>query len=89
MKKEFAALLKRDKEDGTFEKCNKNLLGLRDDDDWILNALYADNTQIRDQLCVDLWNEVGAKDQLYGYNYGVLLPWLKYLSMMAIRGFTI
>lgn len=69
-KKSLRLYLKEIKEDGTFEKCNKNLLGLRDDDDWILNALYADNTRIRDQLCVDLWNEVGAKNQLYGYNYG-------------------
>ncbi len=69
-KKSLRLYLKEKKDDGTFEKCNKNLLGLRDDDDWILNALYADNTRIRDQLCIDLWNEVGAKDQLYGYNYG-------------------
>lgn len=69
-KKSLRLYLKEIKDDGTFEKCNKNLLGLRDDDDWILNALYADNTRIRDQLCVDLWNEVGANNQLYGYNYG-------------------
>lgn len=69
-KKSLRLYLKEIMDDGTFEKCNKNLLGLRDDDDWILNALYADNTRIRDQLCVDLWNEVGANNQLYGYNYG-------------------
>ena len=69
-KKSLRLYLKEIKDDGTFEKCNKNLLGLRDDDDWILNALYADNTRIRDQLCIDLWNEVGAKTSGYGYQYG-------------------
>ena len=69
-KKSLRLYLKEIMDDGTFEKCNKNLLGLRDDDDWILNALYADNTRIRDQLCIDLWNEVGAKTSGYGYQYG-------------------
>lgn len=69
-KKSLRLYLKELKKDGTFEKCNENLLGLRDDDDWILNALYADNTRIRDQLCIDLWNEVGAGNNPYGQNFG-------------------
>lgn len=69
-KKSLRLYLKELKKDGTFEKCDENLLGLRDDDDWILNALYADNTRIRDQLCIELWNEVGAKNNPYGQNFG-------------------
>lgn len=69
-KKSLRLYLKELNKDGTFEKCNENLLGLRDDDDWILNALYADNTRIRDQLCIDLWNEVGAGNNPYGQNFG-------------------
>lgn len=69
-KKSLRLYLKELKKDGTFEKCNKDLLGLRDDDDWILNALYADNTRIRDQLCIDLWNEVGAGNNPYHQNFG-------------------
>lgn len=69
-KKSLRLYLKDLKKDGTFEKCDENLLGLRDDDDWILNALYADNTRIRDQLCIELWNEVGAKNNPYGQNFG-------------------
>ncbi|MCH5279954.1 MAG: CotH kinase family protein [Lachnospiraceae bacterium] len=57
-------------QDGVFEKKNANLLGLRDDDDWILNALYADNTRIRDQLCIDLWQQVGAGNNPYGQIFG-------------------
>lgn len=69
-KKSLRLYLKDLAQDGVFEKCNQNLLGLRNDDDWILNALYADNTRIRDQLCIDLWNEVGAGDNPYGQNFG-------------------
>lgn len=69
-KKSLRLYLKELKKDGTFEKCNENLLGLREDDDWILNALYADNTRIRDQLCIDLWNEVGAENNPYKQNFG-------------------
>lgn len=69
-KKSLRLYLKELKKDGTFEKHDENLLGLRDDDDWILNALYADNTRIRDQLCIELWNEVGAKGNPYGQNFG-------------------
>lgn len=69
-KKSLRLYLKELKKDGTFEKSNENLLGLRDDDDWILNALYADNTRIRDQLCIELWNEVGAANNPYGQNFG-------------------
>lgn len=56
--------------DGEFVKVNKNLLQLRDDDDWILNALYGDNTRIRDQLCIDLWQQVGAGNNPYGQVFG-------------------
>ena len=69
-KKSLRLYLKELKKDGTFEKVNENLLGLRNDDDWILNGLYADNTRIRDQLCIDLWNEVGASNNPYGQNFG-------------------
>lgn len=69
-KKSLRLYLKELNGDGVFEKCDKNLCGLRDDDDWILNALYADNTRIRDQLCIELWNEVAAADNPYGQNFG-------------------
>ena len=48
----------------------ENLLGLRNDDDWVLNSLYADETRIRDLLCIKLWNEVGANVNPYGKNFG-------------------
>lgn len=68
-KKSLRLKLLQRKEDG-FEKCNKNLLGLREDDDWILNGLYGDESRVRDKLCIDLWNELGAKSNPYGKSYG-------------------
>ncbi len=70
-KKSLRLKLKKQAEDGTYEKENKNLLGIRSDDDWILNSLYADNSRIRDKLAMDLWQEVGAFNNPYGQNFGV------------------
>lgn len=36
--------------DGEDNKINKELLGMRSDDDWILNALYSDKTRLRDYV---------------------------------------
>lgn len=32
------------------------LLGLRNDEDWILDAMYIDQSRMRNRLCTDLWN---------------------------------
>ena len=40
------------------EKNHLSLAGLRTDDDWILNSLYTDSSKIRDQVSVDLWNNI-------------------------------
>lgn len=70
-KKSLRLRLKEQKKDGSFEKTNKNLLSMRDDDDWILNSLYADNSRIRDKLAMDLWQETGAYENPYGQNFGI------------------
>lgn len=70
-KKSLRLNLKKQKKDGSITKENKNLLGLREDDDWILNSLYADDTRLRDKLALDLWQETGAYDNPYGKNFGV------------------
>lgn len=56
--------------DGRFQKYHADLLGLRKDNDWILNGLYADESRIRDKLCIDLWNEVGAGSNPFGKSFG-------------------
>lgn len=39
---------------------NLALCGLRDDDDWVLNAMYQEETKVRDMLAYDLWEDIGA-----------------------------
>lgn len=70
-KKSLRLKLKKEKKDGSFGSVNKNLLGIRSDDDWILNSLYADNSRIRDKLCMELWQECGAWQNPYQANFGV------------------
>ncbi len=69
-KKSLRIKLLEEKEDRYVGK-KKALLGMRKDDDWILNSLYADNTRLRDKLCMDLWKETGACDNPFGLELGV------------------
>ncbi len=69
-KKSLRLKLKEPRDEGGYKKTDKNILGIRDDDDWILNSLYADNSRIRDKLAMDLWQEVGAGENPYGQNFG-------------------
>lgn len=39
---------------------NKRLMGMRDDDDWILDACYADPTMIHNKMAYNLWEEIGG-----------------------------
>lgn len=52
------------------EDGKKSLLGLRTDDDWILNALYDDMGLIHNQLSYQVWNEIAALEKWKG-NYAV------------------
>ena len=70
-KKSLRLKLKKQKKDGSFVGNNETLLDIRKDDDWILNSLYADNSRIRDKLCMELWQETGAYHNPYGQNFGV------------------
>lgn len=70
-KKSLRLKLKKQKKDGSFEKTNEKLLGMREDDDWILNGLYADDSRIKDKLANELWNEIGAKQNPYNQTFGI------------------
>ncbi|MBE5870310.1 MAG: hypothetical protein E7294_03465 [Lachnospiraceae bacterium] len=69
-KKSLRLKLLEQTEEG-FSKHNADLLGIREDDDWILNSLYADESRVRDKLCMDLWQELGANSNPFGKNFGV------------------
>lgn len=46
-------------EDGSINK--EKLLGMRKDDDWILTAMYSDETKVRDMLSWDLWRKMDSQ----------------------------
>ena len=68
-KKSLRLQLKKEKK-GEYVSNKCDLLGMRKDDDWILNSLYADNTRLRDKLCMDLWQETGAVCNPFGLEMG-------------------
>lgn len=41
----------------------ESLLGLREDDDWILNSLATDKTLAREKVCYGLWEELGRMEE--------------------------
>lgn len=48
-------------QDSNGDKRNEAFLGLGSDDDWILNAMSRDNTKIKEQVFMKLWNELAAQ----------------------------
>lgn len=55
------------KEDGSTK--NKKLLGMRNDDDWVLDALYVDPSNIRNALSCELWNQINSYNTTSDYSY--------------------
>lgn len=51
-KKQYAM---QTRDDGNKET-DKTLLGLRNDQNWILDAMYGDPGRMRNRLCTDIWN---------------------------------
>jgi len=41
----------------------ESLLGLREDDDWVLNSLATDKTLAREKVCYRLWEELGRLEE--------------------------
>lgn len=44
-------------------KKDVSLLGLREDDDWKLNAFYSDTSKVREKLAIELWNEIAGEEK--------------------------
>ena len=57
---------------------NLNLLGMRNDDDWVLIPMYTDESMIRDKMTYDLWSEYGAENNKYGIFNG---PQAEYIEL--------
>lgn len=57
-----------------------SLFGMRKDDDWILHALYNDDTKIRDRLSMEVWDSFGAGAVSEKSYYG---PKMTYVEVFA------
>ena len=57
---------------GSLRKNQVSLLGMREDDEWLLYAIYSEDTKVRDKLSLDIWNNSGAlsieSQGHYGYH---------------------
>lgn len=47
----------------TWNKESAPLLGLRNDDDWIINPLYGDYNKIREKMAYQIWEEMQQENQ--------------------------
>lgn len=53
-KKAFGVELRNEENEEEFDA---ELLGLRSDGDWILDAMWLDHAKMRNRVCFDIWNE--------------------------------
>ena len=79
-KKGYKINLIRTNSDGIAELNKLSLFGMRNDDDWILHALYNDDTKIRDRLSMSVWDAMGAKTVSENSYYG---PKMTYVEVFA------
>lgn len=64
------------------------LLGMRSDDDWILNALHADPNRIREKLCQELWQRMqgqGAEPPVSQMQYVELVQNGQYMGLYGLQ----
>lgn len=89
-KKGYKINLTKQGKHGVTEKNKLSVFDLRRDDDWILYAMYNDDSKLRVKLSTDLWNEFGAKqifsNSVYNTNvqYVELLVDNSYYGMYAL-----
>ncbi len=57
-----------DKDDFESERVKENILGLREDDDWILSASYRDYEKVRNVFSMNLWHDSFTKDNEWEVN---------------------
>ena len=68
-KKGYKLSLKKQNKNGEIVEDKKSLFGLRNDDEWLLNAMYTDSSKIRDKLSADIWAEIGAYQEEFPEAY--------------------
>lgn len=68
-KKGYKLSLKKQNKNGEIVEDKKSLFGLRNDDEWLLNAMYSDSSKVRDKLSADIWAEIGAYQEEFPEAY--------------------
>lgn len=61
------------------------LFGLREDDDWKLNALYPDASKVRERLAMELWNEMAEQTE-GSYDTGTRMEYFELMVDQDYRG---
>ncbi len=79
-KKGYKINLRKTNSDGVEELNKISIFGMRKDDDWILHALYNDDTKIRDMLSMKVWDAFGAASVSEKGYYG---PKMTYVEVVA------
>lgn len=76
-KKGYKLNLVKETASDTIVNNKQSIFGMREDDDWILYAMYNDESKIRDRLSIDIWNEFGAKAISEKSTYGTNLTYVE------------
>lgn len=79
-KKGYKLNLTKSTASGTTVNNKKSLFGMRKDDDWILYAMYNDETKLRDKLSIEVWNSFGAKAVAEKSTYGTNLTYIELVA---------
>ncbi len=85
-KKGYKINLKKRAEGGLGENNQLPLFGMRKDDDWILSALYNDDSKLRAKLSIDLWDEIGAKTVVPNSKYNTSMRYIELIVDEAYHG---
>lgn len=85
-KKGYKMNLTRQKADGSVENNRLSLFGMREDDDWILSALYNDESKVREALCIELWNELGSREIYTNSTYNTSQTYVELIVDEAYYG---
>lgn len=85
-KKGYKLNLTKQNADGSEENNKLSLFGMRKDDDWILYALYNDESKLRVKLSIDLWNELGAKEISSNSTYNSNLTYVELIVDKSYYG---
>lgn len=59
---------------------NESILNMRDDDDWILDAMYIDKARMRNKVSMDLWRDICELSNCENY-YGKPYTESKYIEL--------